>query len=133
MRLSVSCRLKFGRKGNEMKNIKLQTIIVVVCTIVTVLTAGTAALGKIANNTDSIAIPPLQSGESYSVVLDDDGTCIELEVEMGLSRGDIISIENDNGVMTVNFAEGVKLDDNKIKKLKERTGKGLKEIKVKGK
>lgn len=64
---------------------------------------------------DTIVIPPLKTGTGYVLFIPDRATCVDIENELGLLRGDVESISTDPIIgTTIKFKKGVLLDSAKV-------------------
>lgn len=91
---------------------KWQTSVVIISLILNVLMFGFGIVQNTFAQTSAIVVPSLKSNQSYylNVPIDKGITCVDLEIKLGLRRGDIESITNDSitGV-TVKFKKDVTL------------------------
>ena len=84
--------------------------------------------------TKSYDIPYLSIGSCYEVVLEDSPnmTCVDIEKELGLKRGDVAQISSDpNGMVVITFTKDLKLKDSDISALSYALDKKVKEVSVK--
>lgn len=109
------------------KNNKWLIAIVIISLLLNILVVSIGLKWAVVGQTsDLVSVPTLDKGKSYQVVIPNKGiTCIDVENQLGLKRGDVVSITNDQitGV-TIQFNKDVALTSTQVKTATD-TIKGL--------
>jgi hypothetical protein len=100
--------------------------IAVVSFLLNILMVSIGLGGNAIGQSSLITVPPLTKDTGYFLIVPNNNTtCVDIELKLGLQRGDVESISNDPRIGTIiTFKKGVLLDSAKVQAAADRV-KGL--------